>query len=527
MYSGGTGIEYDPYQIANATDLANVSSNMSSYFLQTADITLGTLDAIGGNGASAPTPFTGFYDGAGYKIKDGSITCGSYANYWGLFCKVASTIKPSLQDIHLENVSISGHGYTGLICGQISNSGIYKCTTDANCSVNSNGNYVGGLVGGSNIGSSTDLSVSKCYNMASVMSTGNYIGGIIGTILSGYLLNCYNTGVVQGTTYVGGIVGYIATTAYNTYVYYCYNSGDITAVSYGGGISGYNSQGTAGLYCKYNYGLNNNIIATPVVVANETHAAGNFTLTHKPVVPGTDAFYSGANKTGTHWIKGVNYSLVDLTGVVTNINMTGTVYCNYSYTGTTFGRVCPYTGGCDTKDYGYVDMIMPAGITLQNTLTGRDGADITLADAEKQATYEANSWLFWGPDFGVWIIDEDSSFPYHNYTPYSSTTFPAQAKTLSGKDGADITLADAEKQASYTGNGWDFDNVWTIEEDTTFPFIGILEESPLNTKIKYWTGSLTFEMISKDRIKYWTGSAWAAVTDVKYWNGATWVSLYL
>ena len=41
-YSGGSGTEADPYQIANATDLiylSNHSGDWAKYFIQTADIT--------------------------------------------------------------------------------------------------------------------------------------------------------------------------------------------------------------------------------------------------------------------------------------------------------------------------------------------------------------------------------------------------------------------------------------------------------------------------------------------------------
>jgi len=263
MYSGGSGTIDDPYQIANATDLKNIESNMGAYFCQTADITLGTFVAIGDNGASAPTHFTGFYDGQRYAIKDGTITSGSYASYKGLFCYVTSNIDPAIQNIKMQNVQIIGLNYTGLICGLL-NTGMYRCSTDALCTVLGNGTtgYVGGLVG---IFSASASYISQCKNMATVRIgiRKSYVGGIVGQLSLGIIDNCYNIGTVEGGNYVGGIAGQnIGNSAYYATIQHCYNTGDISGVSYTGGISGYTYYQTSvnhGLTQRC-YALNNYII---------------------------------------------------------------------------------------------------------------------------------------------------------------------------------------------------------------------------------------------------------------------------
>jgi len=72
---------------------------------------------------------------------------------------------------------------------------------------------------------------------------------------------------------------------------------------------------------------------TPTQITNEsrTISSGTFTLVNKPIVPNSDDFYSGSGKTGTHWVRDVNYTINNTTGVVTNINMSDTVYCDYQY----------------------------------------------------------------------------------------------------------------------------------------------------------------------------------------------------
>ena len=71
-------------------------------------------------------------------------------------------------------------------------------------------------------------------------------------------------------------------------------------------------------------------------VTDETHVAGNFVIANPHVVSGSDLLYSAAGQTGTHWIRNTNYTINLITGAVTNINMTGTVYCTYVYAGWQF-----------------------------------------------------------------------------------------------------------------------------------------------------------------------------------------------
>lgn len=85
---------------------------------------------------------------------------------------------------------------------------------------------------------------------------------------------------------------------------------------------------------------------SPTQITNEsrTISGGTFTLMNEPIVPDSDDFYSAQNHGGTHWVRGVNYTINSTTGVVTNINMTGTVYCDYQYVATTgFSTFTDYT----------------------------------------------------------------------------------------------------------------------------------------------------------------------------------------
>ena len=97
-FDGGAGTLVSPYQVSTAAQLDDVRNNLSSYFIQTADIDLITYaTGIGwvpiGN---ATTKFTGSYDGGGHKIKHlfinhGGTTDGDYSALFGYIN--AATIK--------------------------------------------------------------------------------------------------------------------------------------------------------------------------------------------------------------------------------------------------------------------------------------------------------------------------------------------------------------------------------------------------------------------------------------------------
>ena len=146
-------------------------------------------------------------------------------------------------------------------------------------------------------------------------------------------------------------------------------------------------------------------------------------------------------------------------------------------------------------------------------LAKKDGADITEANAMKQAIYEANSWVF-REDFGIWVIDEDNSFPYHNYTPFAATIFPLEDKTLTGKDGLDITLANARKSATYSGNSWDMVSTWFIYEDSSFPYI-----FPFDYPFRVADSSLNWVIAP---VYYHDESNWV-LAEIYEWDEVNWI----
>ena len=94
-----------------------------------------------------------------------------------------------------------------------------------------------GSVGGV-CGINTGGIIINCYNTGTV--NGQYdIGGVCGHSGGGTIINCYNTGVVNGYEDVGGVSGFNGSLLTN-----CNSTGTVSGSQYIGGVSGINNGGT-------------------------------------------------------------------------------------------------------------------------------------------------------------------------------------------------------------------------------------------------------------------------------------------
>ena len=164
------------------------------------------------------------------------------------------------------------------------------------------------------------------------------------------------------------------------------------------------------------------------------------------------------------------------------------------------------------------------------TTTQKDGADITLADAQKQSSYPFDFTFNYPTDwFGqkpVWAIEENAGFPFalqwRDYPTPHATSWPNEAKTTTNKDGADITNNQSTQQATYSSTGWVFGlESWDITENQTRPFHAGFEPPPPPpsiTRIKYWNGVQWVPY----RLKYWNGTAWVE-KPIYRWSMSNWV----
>jgi hypothetical protein len=212
-YSGGSGTEADPWQIACPNDLLYLGSHpadYSSHFILTADINLAgyifttAVIAPDTNNVSSGfqgTAFTGTFDGSSFVIRNLTIDINGAGNdYLGLFGSTG--YGSQIRKLGIEDVNITG------------GNGSY---------------YVGGLVGKNYCGS-----ISNCYSTGAVSGVW-LVGGLAG-VNAGSISNCHSTGAVSGSECVGGLVG---ENYYISYISNCYSTGAVSGSSYVGGLVGY------------------------------------------------------------------------------------------------------------------------------------------------------------------------------------------------------------------------------------------------------------------------------------------------
>ncbi len=247
-YSGGTGTEDDPYQIATAEDLIALGENTEDYekhFILTADIDLDpnlpggkifdraviapdTNDAVYWefNGIS----FNGAFDGNNHTISHLTITGVSYL---GLFGKLG--LGGEVKDLGVVDVNITGsyHDIGGLVGDN--DQGII--TKSYSSGIVTGYSRVGGLVGYNNYGDIA-LSYSNC-SASGTTSRNQGIGGLVG-VSAGSITTSYSTGDVTGDRRIGGLVGW----NYESNITNSYSTGMVSGDSDFGGLVGLNKDGS-------------------------------------------------------------------------------------------------------------------------------------------------------------------------------------------------------------------------------------------------------------------------------------------
>jgi hypothetical protein len=97
--------------------------------------------------------------------------------------------------------------YVGGIVGDNSGS-IIRCSSTGTISGSSNSQYIGGLAGHNSTLFFNPVGITDCYSTGTVSGT-QYIGGLVGTNDNGgKITDCYSAGMVSGSSNFGGLVGY-------------------------------------------------------------------------------------------------------------------------------------------------------------------------------------------------------------------------------------------------------------------------------------------------------------------------------
>jgi hypothetical protein len=267
----GSGIESDPYQIANLENLywiTQADTAWDAYYEQTADIDASQTSTWDSEAGFFPigndtAKFTGTYNGAGYTIDSLSINRSS-TDYVGLFGRTSDA---TITDLGITNCSIIGYEYVGGLAGSMGSSYTSSCYVTGD--IEGENLWIGGLVGmhyqsemdschalvnisgdafvGALIGMNSESAVSSCYASGSALGAST-VGGLVGKNSDGSIENCYSTAKVTGNDCTGGLVG---TNYDGSSIAYCYFTGNVSASGYSGVFVGYNNGSTLS-NCFYN-----------------------------------------------------------------------------------------------------------------------------------------------------------------------------------------------------------------------------------------------------------------------------------
>jgi hypothetical protein len=227
----GDGTAGNKAPVVHPCQLASLMDNPTLQYIQMNDLDLSGYQSGTGwepIGNTDTDPFTGYYDGDGYKIT-GLVTAPT--NYAGLFGFLSGA---TIMDLTVESASVSGVSNTGVLAGYAETATITNCHVSGKAE--SSASNVGGLIGFTALTSV----ISNCSSSVAVTGSGTAtnLGGLIGAIASTTISQCIATGAVTGigSGKAGGLVGNFSSgTATN-----CYATGAVDAVTAAnGGFVGY------------------------------------------------------------------------------------------------------------------------------------------------------------------------------------------------------------------------------------------------------------------------------------------------
>jgi hypothetical protein len=207
--------------IRTAAQLNEVRNKLDGAYRLTANISLSSIvswEPIG----SERAPFTGKFNGNGYKITGLTVDTGRTGEYAGLFGYIRDG---EITNLGLENVDIAGRFFAGAIAGYIKNGKVFNSY--------STGNIYGYTAGGIT-GAADGSAIKDCTGTGYVYGEVD-AGGVAGSVFFSTIENCYTTGdVYADRSSAGGIAGFVN------------GNSLITKSDSDGYIDGYDAGGIAG-----------------------------------------------------------------------------------------------------------------------------------------------------------------------------------------------------------------------------------------------------------------------------------------
>lgn len=281
----GDGTQGNPWQISSFADFlaftyyVNDGNNMAGEYVKLMDNIKTVTTPVGYYDASIneKKQFVGDFDGNGKTVTLNIKQTARKSS--GLFGAIAEGA--NIHDVTVEGSVYSTFDDAAGICGLVNAGKGAKITNCVNkATVESTGNYIGGITGWADASTGCLTEFIDCSNEGNITGA-KAVGGICGSLRTGSVKNSKNSGAVKATVNngnindsdtfgVGGIIGF----ANGSNAAYCSNSGAVTCINKGGGIVGHGSWYTVdhghntGTILSTEYGVNGGIAGSAYDVAN-------------------------------------------------------------------------------------------------------------------------------------------------------------------------------------------------------------------------------------------------------------------
>ncbi|MBS7373710.1 MAG: Ig-like domain-containing protein [Muribaculaceae bacterium] len=450
----GEGTEASPYLIYTASDLANINSY--SYYKVMNDIDL--TDWINANSPTTGWIPVGASGGGTMKQLDGNGK--TITGLWFNRSNSNSGLISAIENATVKNLTVKtasgknskGADYRGILVGKASNSQLTGIKVEGLVEGLS---YVGGIAG-----DATGTSITSCVATSVTASGSSYVGGVTGyTTMAVDSINVTNTTVSGTGDYVGGIAGEIKNSASE-----CSVQASISGNNYTGGIVGEISGDVT------NCSTDIELTGANYIGGITGHTEGEISLsTAKGYVTTTDTVNCRAG------------------GIVAVAS--GNIINCYS-SATINGGL--YSGGIVGYTSAKVDNCYSCGNISAMTYGAGVAGYLDGANAAVSHCFAINEHIDVSDQVGV-AMRVIGGFKNGAATP-DTTNFANKAMVVSVNgvtqviyddilEGKGVQLAALKQQATYTAQGWDFDNVWAIKEGEGFPYFRHLVEKVPVTSI--------------------------------------------
>ena len=504
QFSGsGSGTSSDPYLILNPIQLNQMRNYLNQtgvYFKMMANIDL--TDYLEDEnpsqgwqpvGSSSSSAFKGILDGNGKSISGLWINRSS-TDYVGLF---GYTNGATIKNLTVTATTVKGKNYVSIITGYSSSTTISNCTvsgttiqgnnnvsiisgygvstTISGCSAS--GSIKGASLIGSYIGSSGDnMVLSNNYASVSINASGDYVGGFIGKNVADISLsisNCTLDGtLIRGANYVGGCCGSIE--GYHTTsnsINNCIIRSDISGSNYIGGISGYSSGRqtvnlndcgyvgtiTGGVYIGGLIGCIKKIYRGYRDNVQKSFAIGTIIATGNDVggIVGRDEGYYDSSYANTFYY---NISDCYFSGSVTGNANVGGIVGNKTYGNVlkchAIGSVAGAQNIGGIVGYNKSNTTIKTSVAINTRVTATEGSVGRIVGLNE------------GTIAAMGSTDENKS--------YNRTIVISQGVALDINDdllnGTGVSATTLKLKATYVAMGWDFTDIWSIQETECYPY---------------------------------------------------------